>query len=674
MAGLSTAWRLSEPGWQDRFESITIYQRGWRLGGKAASSRGRNGRIQEHGLHLWLGCYENAFGLLRECYAELDREVTDPQAPVRTWDKALVPTDKVGVADKFGDDWLIWPGTFSRNNQLPGDPDGCGRAMTAVDFVAHAAQLVLDFTDSIRETANYGLVLSGSSSRPPAASVSAVRRGLVAAFAALSDPKAAGDSGTLDRALAAIRNELDYDESPQHKRSWLLISLVVASIRGILADNLITDARGFRALNDEDFSHWVLRHGAHPDVVDFSFVRGLHDLVFGYEDADPAKPSFSAGVGAFLAGLALFGYKGAMFWKMTAGMGDVVIAPLYEALHRRGVKFEFFHRLEALHLDHQRLAVDAISVSRQVFLAEGAECYEPLTRVKGLPVFPDKPLIEQLIPGQEPPGGWHSLETHWSEHNDAETRVLRRGQDFDHVVLAVSVGMVPVVAGELIKDSRAWREMAERIRTVATHAIQLWLRPDEATLGWHEPGVTISGYLPPFETWASMPQTLWAEDWPDSDLPCTVAYYCGSMQAPWLPGEANPEYASRYEHSVRQEAVSYIDSHLRRYFPNAYDANGFDWQLLNGVDGEQGIDALNTQHISVNVDPSDRYVQSIPGTDRYRIRPDESGYDNLSLAGDWTDCGLNAGCIEAAVVSGLQAANAVLGRGRYYRLRGFYLP
>ena len=73
MAGLSAAWRLSEPGWRDRFESITVYQRGWRLGGKGASSRGTNGRIEEHGLHIWLGSYENAFGLLRECYAELDR-------------------------------------------------------------------------------------------------------------------------------------------------------------------------------------------------------------------------------------------------------------------------------------------------------------------------------------------------------------------------------------------------------------------------------------------------------------------------------------------------------------------------------------------------------------------------------------------------------------------------
>jgi hypothetical protein len=35
---------------------------------------------------------------------------------------------------------------------------------------------------------------------------------------------------------------------------------------------------------------------------------------------------------------------------------------------------------------------------------------------------------------------------------------------------------------------------------------------------------------------------------------------------------------------------------------------------------------------------------------------------------------MNAGCIESSVLSGLQAANAVLGRGRYHRIRGFYIP
>jgi uncharacterized protein with NAD-binding domain and iron-sulfur cluster len=59
------------------------------------------------------------------------------------------------------------------------------------------------------------------------------------------------------------------------------------------------------------------------------------------------------------------------------------------------------------------------------------------------------------------------------------------------------------------------------------------------------------------------------------------------------------------------------------------------------------------------VDPSDRYVQALPGSDAYRLRADGSGFDNLFLAGDWIDTGLNAGCIEAATLGGLQAANAI---------------
>jgi hypothetical protein len=125
---------------------------------------------------------------------------------------------------------------------------------------------------------------------------------------------------------------------------------------------------------------------------------------------------------------------------------------------------------------------------------------------------------------------------------------------------------------------------------------------------------------------------------------------------------------------VRAGAVTFLDDHLKLFLPGAVNGHGFNWSLLSGADGRLDSSALASQHISTNIDPSDRYVQSLPGTDRYRLRSDESGYDNLVLAGDWTDSGLNAGCIEAAVLSGLQAANALLGRGRYHRIRGFYLP
>ena len=673
MAGLTTAWRLSEPGWHNRFESITVYQRGWRLGGKGASSRGVHGRIEEHGLHIWLGSYENAFALLRQCYTELDRATTDQAAPIRTWEEAMIPADDLGLADRFGGDWLAWLGTFSRNEKLPGDGAGTGREMTAVGFAQRALQLIMDFVDSQEVFSSPGLSISASPTPPSSPrSIGAVQRGILGALFSLANPTAReGNPGDiLERALCAIRDEIDYEGRPDHKRAWLLVSLVTAVVRGILIDKLVTDARGFRSINDQDFGQWIMRHGGHPDVLEFPLVRGVYDLVFGYEDADPERPAVAAGLMIYLIGLVLFEYKGAIFWKMTAGMGDVVIAPLYEALRRRGVTFEFFHRVDALHLDAGHQTIDAITMGRQARVTTDTGYYEPLTRIRGLPVFPCSPLADQI----EWTTGLDELESHFGDRADVETRVLRRGVDFDHVVLAVSVGMVPIVGQELVADRPDWRDMTHHIRTVATQAFQLWLRPAEPELGWKRPGVTVSAYERPFETWASMPQTLWAEDWPDDDRPGTVAYFCGSLAAPLPTEDDSSRYVRNCRQAVHTQAADYVDTYLGLYFPKAMDESGFAWHLLSGVNGERGASALATQHVSVNIDPSDRYVQSVPGSDRYRLRCDESGYDNLVLAGDWTDCGMNAGCIEAAVMSGLEAANALLGRSRFHRIRGFYLP
>ena len=46
-------------------------------------------------------------------------------------------------------------------------------------------------------------------------------------------------------------------------------------------------------------------------------------------------------------------------------------------------------------------------------------------------------------------------------------------------------------------------------------------------------------------------------------------------------------------------------------------------------------------------------------TSAYRISPLDPTYDNLTIAGDWTACGFNAGCVEAAVMSGRLAAHAI---------------
>ena len=83
VASLSTALELtSTPDWQTRYD-ITVYQMGWRLGGKGASSRNpaAAGRIEEHGLHVWFGCYDNAFRaaarLLRRAWTPCRRALPD---------------------------------------------------------------------------------------------------------------------------------------------------------------------------------------------------------------------------------------------------------------------------------------------------------------------------------------------------------------------------------------------------------------------------------------------------------------------------------------------------------------------------------------------------------------------------------------------------------------------
>ena len=68
---------------------------------------------------------------------------------------------------------------------------------------------------------------------------------------------------------------------------------------------------------------------------------------------------------------------------------------------------------------------------------------------------------------------------------------------------------------------------------------------------------------------------------------------------------------------------------------------------------------FDSQHWTANVNPTERYVLSLPGTQKFRISPLDNTYDNLTIAGDWTACGLDTGCVEAAVISGRLAAHAI---------------
>jgi hypothetical protein len=152
---------------------------------------------------------------------------------------------------------------------------------------------------------------------------------------------------------------------------------------------------------------------------------------------------------------------------------------------------------------------------------------------------------------------------------------------------------------------------------------------------------------------------LEAEDWPEADRPRTIAYFCSVLAAP--DGRDGPPGAEQETRAVRERARAFLDRDVAALWPAAVEEGGFRWSLLCDASSttSPGAERLEQQYWRANTDPSDLYVQSLPGTDQFRLQPGRSGFTNLTVAGDWTDNGLNAGCVEGATRSGKLAARAV---------------
>ena len=122
-----------------------------------------------------------------------------------------------------------------------------------------------------------------------------------------------------------------------------------------------------------------------------------------------------------------------------------------------------------------------------------------------------------------------------------------------------------------------------------------------------------------------------------------------------------------------------MNNHIQQFWPKAVDSSGkFRWEILidsekpNGGDESGATEAsFDSQFWKANVNASDRYVLSLPGTSKYRISPLDMSYDNLTIAGDWTACSHNAGCVEAAMMSGRLAAHALSGYPALEDIIGF---
>jgi uncharacterized protein with NAD-binding domain and iron-sulfur cluster len=73
------------------------------------------------------------------------------------------------------------------------------------------------------------------------------------------------------------------------------------------------------------------------------------------------------------------------------------------------------------------------------------------------------------------------------------------------------------------------------------------------------------------------------------------------------------------------------------------------------------VQQFDQQFWRANIDPTERYVTSPPGSTAARLQAWGSGYANLAITGDWIYTGLNVGSVEGAVMGGRLASHAVSG-------------
>lgn len=670
-AAMAAAFELTRPEHQGRFE-LTVYQMGWRLGGKGASGRGPHDRIEEHGLHLWMGFYENAFRLMRDCYAELGRDRA--RCRIAGWRDAFVPAEMNVVADRSTrQGWIPWKVLFPPTPGDPGDPPAESRPWTVGAYLARCVSLLRTLVESLPETAG---APAGGAPRVD----QLMRYGELATVTALLEAlrllegtlalAPAPASGPLPRLVAAVAGaahrhlETLLDQDDGARRLWEIADLVLAVLRGAVRFGLLTDPRGFDTINEYDCREWLLLNGASQRSVNSAFVRALYDLAFAYEDGDVGRPRIAAGQALRGAVRAFFTYRGAFFWKMTAGMGDVVFAPFYEVLRRRGVRFQFFHRLENLRLAPalagQTPHVAAIDFDVQATPLEGE--YQPLVDVRGLPCWPSRPLYSQLAGGKTLERERWDFECPWDRRR-VGTKTLEVERDFDFAILGVGIGAVPHVARELVEREVRWQAMVRHVKSVPTQAFQVWLSAGTRELGWPHGTANLSGFVEPFDTWADMTHLVAEESFPRP--PRSIAYFCSVL--PDRPETGDVDTVRARHQEVKRNAIAFLNDEVGEIWPGAERAGGgFRWDLLvdggNGGAGAQsarGERRFDQQYWRANVNPSDRYSLALPGTLRYRISPLDRTFDNLTIAGDWTDCGFNEGCVEAAVMSGRLAAHAL---------------
>ena len=662
LSGLVTAFNLTAPEQQGRYD-VTVYQLGWRLGGKCATGRNAelNQRIQEHGLHVFMGQYDNAFGMVQALYAEA------AHPPFPTWQQGYTQTPAMSLMEEVDGQWIPWvfelpvfPGT---PGQTP-PPSFLTRAVQAIEYILHQfegqhAAVIAGHADVPRWRRVLDRVLGWLGHKVEAVGLDLLRAAIELINKLDPDPSLhqRTDHQTLAdlfhqaRMWIGTRIAAALSGNNELRRLWILFDLGLANLIGALRDGLLIDPEAnLEAVNALDYRAWLKAHGAGEATIDSAPVRALYDLIFAYPEGDWRHYGNVEAGTLFISLMNTATYQGSIIWKFNTATGDLIVQPLYDVLKARGVNFQFFSRVDELVPDGAGTQIASVKIGRQVKLA-GPD-YDPLYPLpSGQRVWPDRPLYGQLTDGAALQASGADLESRWTTWPDAlKPLTLNAGQDYDLLVLAIPPAAHPDICAKLIAQKPAWAAMNTAVQTVATQSLQTWTTVNEAGLGWDDPAMVGGFDETNLNSWADISDVLATECWPASSGVVGEQIACGPMPCPPYPPPASESgYPAAQQALADAAAATYLDS----------DAVTF-WSKRFGKGGPKA-GTLASTYSRINIDPGERYTLTVTDSTKARMRTCDSTYSNLFLTGDWIRNGQNLGSFEATTISGKLASRAISG-------------
>lgn len=713
-AALAAAYFLARQ--VDRYE-VELYSLGWRLGGKCAA--GRNGahdnRIEEHGLHAFLGFYENGFRTMREVWDDAGLPIEAGRAPYDYSDGqgpvagAFIGCDKVGVFQKWKGDWRYFTTPQKFNGEIPGQiPEGGEDPEPNLGaFMSSALRRVVQDTETLLHHGSAQEARFEAEKEPSLwdhivadvkdfvdLETKELRQGLDAlvsyveqlAVDAIADQI---ESGTLlfsiiARVLEMVRGALkkvleDFmDDEPEVYFVWQGLDILLTAIIGLIRAKTVH----FDALDGHDFRQWLLDNGMDDRNRDASAITQVYEALFAHgETTHPDQ--LAAGVGLRWFVLVGFLYKGYPAYYFKYSCPQTMVTPYYLALERLGAKVHFFHQVTDLVIEgsgeHRRLA--GVKMQVQATTKDGAP-YDPFVRVDGnppsIPSWPTEPRYDELSQGQALVDRGINLESPWSGWEGVGETFLELGKDFDHCILGIPVSVFPAIAKQLTETSSPshapqWRSMVEGMKVIQTISAQLWFRQPMSGLSANPYGM-LTSFAAPEPSLGDFSHLLQWEPWARTQGgPKSLSYHTGSLVAMTTAQgypDAAPDFPAKESARWKNMFAGWLEENYQGLF-DSVTSYGDMLSRLAAPAGTEGAARLDAQYFNISVHPSDNYVLSQPNAISLRLGQTESWVQGLLLCGDWTRTDLNCGCVEASTQSGMLASRALSNEPRYIWHPGF---